>query len=555
VASASTPTRQSSGDPWYSRPAVLLRLLLVLTFAIYLRAVTFDFVYDDHYQIALNPWLESWRQVPSFFTHQLWAFTDSHSPAKYYRPLFMLWLAAISHLTGGAPGWYHLLTIALHIVVTIEAFLLARLLTKDQWTALLAAAFFALDPAKVESVAWISGGSEPLFAVFFFATFIFYLRARSREARRIVTPAALIFFILALFSKEQAVVIPVLIFIYEFCGRDQSHRFRRSLSAVLPFAITVGIFWTWRWHIMHGLSEATANISWQKTLFTQPRAWLWYVEHSLFPFRVALFHSLLIERHFSVARFLVPLVALLLIFGVLAYFTRRHAPAAFLLAWVVLTAAPPIVFILLLQPHDRYLYLPSFPAAVALAWCLRKLIPNPKWQMGVAAAWCALLAVSTAYEVGFWDNDVSVMEHAVSRSPENAYARVMLGKTYSIDGDKVRAAAEFRDALQTDPNNFDAWDSLAMEAYNRGDYAEASADWQHALDLATPDSRSGILFNLGLTNFRSTRLLEAERWTRLAIAADPNSVSYHLNLANILAAENRTAEAQAERALAHHIRK
>jgi hypothetical protein len=259
-------------EPWYLRPQVLIRLALALTFVVYLRTIAFDFVFDDHLQISLNPWLESWRQVPQYFTHQLWAFTDMHTPARYYRPLFMLWLAVVQHLTGGAPGWFHLATVLLHLVVIVEAYVLARLLTRDDLTAVFAAAIWGLHPAKIEAVGWIAGGGEPLFAAFFFATFIAYFKAERGASWR-WTALALISFTLALFSKEQAVVIPAILVAYEWWrarGKALSSRTRDVVVALLPFVLTGFAFWVIRWRVMHGFTEAQQNLSLTKTLLSQP---------------------------------------------------------------------------------------------------------------------------------------------------------------------------------------------------------------------------------------------------------------------------------------------
>jgi hypothetical protein len=50
---------------------LVLRMALVLA-AAYARTVTFDFVFDDHLQIALHSWIQAWRFVPHYFTGHVW---------------------------------------------------------------------------------------------------------------------------------------------------------------------------------------------------------------------------------------------------------------------------------------------------------------------------------------------------------------------------------------------------------------------------------------------------------------------------------------------------
>jgi len=550
-------SRRSGDGPWYLRTPVLLRLAVALTFLVYTRTITFDFVFDDHLQISLNPWLESWRQVPQYFTHQLWAFTDAHTPASFYRPLFMVWLAAVMHLTGGAPGWYHLLTMALHLIVVVEGYVLARLLVKDQLSAVFAAALFALHPTKIEAVAWISGGGEPLFAAFFFATFIAYLKWKETAGRGWIA-ASLGFFALALFSKEQAVVIPAVLLVYEF-WRERLQpvvtRVRDSLFAVLPFALVGGAFWGIRWHVMHGIAEAQKNLSLPKTLQTQPLAWLWYLRHLVFPFDLSLFYPEMIAREFSVTRVLLP--ALLLIAGAALVWlaVRKKADGVLLYAWFVCTLAPPAIMVLLLQPHDRYLYLPSFAAAVGLAVLICKVVRQPGLQVLVVAVICGAFVISTFLQLRPWDNDVALMENAVAHAPDNKQARVTLAISYALQGDAERGAATLREAAQRFPNDMDTWQALAVQEYTLGHYQEAYDDFKRAVATAHPGSEGYSLYNLGLISLRLNRPEEAEQWTRKAIAVDPDSAGYHRSLATILDAEGRRAEGDAEREVVRKMKK
>ena len=543
--------------PWYLRPATLIRAALALTFLVYLRAVTFDFVFDDHLQISLNPWLESWKQVPQYFTHQLWAFTESHTAASFYRPLFMMWLAALKHLTGGSPGWYHLATILLHLVVIIEAYVLARFLTGDDLTAVFAAGLWGLHPAKIEAVAWISGGGEPLFAAFFFATFIAYLKAELAHSRR-WKAITLLAFALALFSKEQAVVIPVILLSYEWWRhREQAiaARVRTAIIAVLPVVLLGSAFWAIRWHIMHGLAEAQRSLSVPKTLLSQPLTWWWYLRHLVWSFDLSLFYHELIARRFSVREVLFPALLVLVVAIVVWREARKTAEGVLLYAWFVFTLAPPAVMVLLLQPHDRYLYLPSFAAAVGLALVIRRLLHKPTAQVAVVALICSAFAISTFFQLRPWDNDISLMENAVAHAPDNTQARVVLAVAYTQTGDVERGAATLREAARLHPDDMDVWQALATQEYSLGHYQDAYEDFKRALATAQPGREGFSLYNLGLISFRLGRLQEAAQWTRKAIVSDPDAAGYHRSLAIILEAQGQTADAARERERARQLKK
>ncbi|HWR17763.1 MAG TPA: hypothetical protein VN577_23235 [Terriglobales bacterium] len=537
-------------------PSWLLRAALIITFLVYVRTVAFDFVYDDHYQISLNAWLHDWRLIPQYFTHQLWAFRDLSSPANFYRPMFSVWLAAVYHLTGGAPGWYHMATILLHLIVVMEAYVLARLLLQDRLAAAIAAALFALHPSKVEAVAWVSGGGEPLFAAFFFATFILYWKGRESGSWA-VRSASVITFLAALFTKEQALVAPFIIGIFEIAShRQESWRMRlwKATRVVLPYFIVFAAFWLARMQVMKGVGDGLPGLSLSSTLWTQPIAWLWYIGHVVFPFNLSMIYPRMIVRGFSVVWVLLPAIALAFL-GIAAWLWARKSPrGVMLLAWFILTLAPPVAMILLVQPHDRYLYLPTFAVAVGLAGVLRRL--PPRWQVLVAACLCAIFATGSFYESRYWDSDLSLMQRAVERAPSNPYSHLLLSVAYGQQGDLARAKKILVNAADRFPHEFDIWQALGIQEYSAGNYDEAYA----ALTRAANEAGKGQLqlpavwFHLGLVCQKLGRAEESERWYRQAIAADANRAVYHAGLASLLESAGRTDEALAERNLAQQLR-
>ena len=77
--------------------------------------------------------------------------------------------------------------------------------------ALAGAAIFAVHPVHVESVAWISGRTDLSCGLFFLAAFLAYRRSPSTRRWR-ARALSLLFFGLALFSKEMAATLPLLVF-------------------------------------------------------------------------------------------------------------------------------------------------------------------------------------------------------------------------------------------------------------------------------------------------------------------------------------------------------
>src|SRR6185295_12373432 len=109
---------------------------------------------------------------------------------------------------------------------TYMVFRLAQRLLKNMPAATIAALVFGLHPTHIESVAWISGITDPLLALFFIPSFLFYLNWREARAGTVEAAgkaafyrqptfqlaASLSFFVLAMLSKETALIMPALVF-------------------------------------------------------------------------------------------------------------------------------------------------------------------------------------------------------------------------------------------------------------------------------------------------------------------------------------------------------
>jgi len=151
---------------------------LVLTFFLYLPTLSYQFVFDDQLQILGNSHLLSWRYLPDYFTKDVWSHFP-HSGDPYYRPIFLVWARLNMAVFGSESSGWHLTTLLMHLLVTGLVYLVALELLNHRWAAIVAAALFAIHPVQVESVAWVSGVTEPLGAAFLLLAFLCYLKQRA----------------------------------------------------------------------------------------------------------------------------------------------------------------------------------------------------------------------------------------------------------------------------------------------------------------------------------------------------------------------------------------
>jgi len=210
---ANSPDRQPAHDRnGFRSAATPLLVLTVITLLAFANGWPNTLVLDDHAFAGTNrpAVLDSPLYV---FTHDAWSALGIDS--GLYRPLLLLNLSLESRIFGNWFSGYHLVSIFLHLLVTILAYGFFRQLLRvtdsrsnfSDLYALLAAAVFAVHPAHTEAVNSIFNRSEILVALFGLAGLwwlLHYLKTRPLRA----WAGLAIAYLLAMLSKENAVVIP-----------------------------------------------------------------------------------------------------------------------------------------------------------------------------------------------------------------------------------------------------------------------------------------------------------------------------------------------------------
>jgi protein O-mannosyl-transferase len=514
------PATLKSGD-------AALRAILFLTGAVYLPSIGYDFVFDDNQQILLNPWLVGWRHIGSFFTHHLWAFSQNaaYSPADFYRPVFLLWLLLLNHASSGIPGFFHLATIGLHLTAVYMVYRLALRLGGDRWVALVAALIFGVHPVHIEAVAWISGGTEPLFAVFYFGSLLCYLRSGDERVDGKAWLANSWFcFAMALFAKETAIVLPAVILVHRLssAGGNRSARIR-SILATLPYISVAMGYAICRRYALGTWSETRSSFGSKTILSIVPRVW-WYVHQLFWPFHLSLYYK---NPELSLLRAVTGGVLLILFGAIAIYKLRRHPGWATAAALSVFPLAP-VLISGLAGDHDRYLYIPSFGFSLATAY----VIGQARFRSARSACLCTpgiatvALALATALvlQEGVWNNDLSLFEHVVANDPEPRNIS-RLAATYA-GLDERKQLSLLLDGIKSFPNSVVLHQELGIYYYDHGMLDEASEHLQLSIGGAgSSPIRARSLCYLGLIDSSKGNLAKAEPELQEAVRIQPSLLS------------------------------
>lgn len=419
---------------------------------------------DDEMNFVDNPDYRGFSR-----DHLRWMWTTRL--AGHYIPLSWMTLAADYEFSGMDPSGYHRTNLLLHLANGCLLFGLAwRLLglREADWVRAIAcfaaAAFFAVHPLRVESVAWITERRDVLCGLFSLLTLHAYLSAVRRPAglwRWAAWLGVLLAFVAALLSKGIAVVLPVALLALDIVplGRLPTQPslwlkppFRAVLVEKLPFAaLTAAFAAVVFWAIAPVMADRTQATLEHRAL-SAGYGLSFYLEKTLtpigIPFQVPATHQL------SAAKDPEHLLrSVLFLASLSAALAARHRWPALALALLVYTAfVLPVSGLFQAGPQlvaHRYSYLATMPIALLLPSVVGALLRRGPAlaRVSIAVAVVGLstgLAVLARAQVEHWRDAVTFSRAAV-RSAPRAWAPVAaLARAHLERGETKTALAELR---------------------------------------------------------------------------------------------------------------
>lgn len=550
--------------PQFDASRVLLGLALLITALAYINTLRFEFLYDDIPQIIYNTRVQSWSNAPSFFLHHVWwTPQDQAATGNYYRPIFLLWLLANYTLFGLKPLGWHLTTVLVHLVATWLVYRLGWRITGDKAVGAMVALVFGLHPTHIESVAWISGVTDPLMAVFTVGCVLAYVRARNvgmRQGRWLA--ASVVLFVLAMLTKETAFMVPVVLVAYEYFFRDQEEGkgnwVRGALWRLVPMLVTAVAYLVVRHTLLGGLQhpseQAVLDPHTPGTLLLSMPTVLWfYVWHSIWPFGLSVSYSSPLTTSFGFAKVVLPLLGVLAAGVILWAIAWRSRVGGFAAAWLVAFMVPAVIGVRVFEwdeaVHDRYLYLPVVGLAFLVALGVNQirvgrgqLFGHPATRVVAALVLAVVLGGATAAQNIYWASGMTLFAHAVTMAPNNSLALSHLANEMYKRKRFQTAMELYQRAVQINPNHWGSHFALGITSFELGDMQATREHLQIATRLFPGNAHQ--FYFLGMAQLKLGQPAEAEKSLRRAIEILPGAARFHVGLGMALEQEGNLTGAR-----------
>jgi protein O-mannosyl-transferase len=461
-----------------------MAILLCVAILAYANTLRNGFTQDDALYILNNP------QVTHFSVPQLFAPTSFNN---VFRPMtfgsFALnWAAGGSHAFG-----YHFFNLLLHAIVAVLLYLTLRTLLEAvpegaiaAWTAAL---LFAVHPIHTEAVASIVGRSELLAMSFLLGAWLLHMKDK---------PAlSLVCFVLALMSKESAVVFVPLTIV-----GDYTRGKFKTLSRYAFIAGAAALYLVFLWKVQGGrfgekginfLDNPLAHLPARLRLLNALRITWKYFALQVFPARLSSDYSFNAIPLYSAWRFFLPAVAATIAVLGLSIWSLSAKRKHWALGGAIYLAGFAVTSNILIPTGtimgERLAYLPSagFCLLVALL-CLRLENFQPRAGRALLLLLITALGVRTNFRNRDWRDNFHLFSADVKTTPGSAKLHSNLGLQYFLRGQLDAAAREAQTALSIYPDLPDAMSYYGVVESRKGNDQKARQILEKALSSITKDN-------------------------------------------------------------------
>jgi len=571
-------------------------LIVGLGLAVYSGTFSCSFHFDDQVYIVNNPFI---RSLHALLSH--WTFYPC-------RLVTFLSIAFNYHCSRLNVFGYHVFNLAVHLgaaflVWWLTLLTMATPVMKEQkiarhahLLALWAGLVFVSHPLQTEAVTYIWQRASCLAALFYLASLCCYVKARLLQeaasagvlaceaqqpawARRVYYACALTAAVLAMFTKENAVTLPLMALLYEF----SFFKFKRGLNrrylyiflmTLLIIPVTIVLTRAQQFQAIQKFSEGPQGTSPVSYLLTQCRVVVTYIRLCFLPVCQNLDYDYSVYK--SIFEWPV-LISFMFLAGIIFWAKRlfgEYRLPAFSVFWFFLALSlESSLFPLKNVIFEHRLYLPLAGYSMFLVASVYYLCGpdgaysaffgkrSVKMMLIVLALIVGVNSILTYQRNRVWKDEITLWNDAVKKSPHKpraynnrGFAYYALGKTgqaiadynqaimlnpyladayvgrgssFAAQGDLRRAMDDYNKAVQIQPDFKEAYNNRGIFYLNRGDFMKAIADLDTAVRLDPDDAKP--YYNRALSHAKAGDYLEALSDYNKAVEADPDYADAYFN--------------------------
>ena len=509
--------------------------LAVACLMIYGQTIGFDFInLDDHSYVYLNPAVLSGLNSESI----AWAFQAFHS--SNWHPLTWLSHAADVQLFGLNAGAHHAVNVIFHLANSCLVFVVFRAYTGAVWKSALVAMLFAVHPAHVESVAWISERKDVLSTLFWLLTMLAYAWYAGRDvstggmAKRFVSSGFILTFVLfglGLLAKPMLVTLPFVLILLDVWPLKRVASIRQLVPAVIekvPLIVLAAAssFITFTAQALSGSVLGLERFSLESRILNSATSYVKYVFVLFYPADLGVWYPF---EPIGTAAFVAALGLLLAISAAALWQIRERPYIAVGWFWFVGTLVPVIGLVQVgaQSMADRYTYIPYIGLFVIVVWGAAELIEKFRIDVRVGATACLIAVVMLGWvafvQAGFWKNSETLYRRTLAVTDENYFLMNLLCKHYIDKTPVENAERRCTELLDHTSNYLEAHNTIGLLRVELGRYDDALVSYRKALQIRP--NAAIVYLNMSVAYSKKGDVEQAERHLGHAVELSGQSLT------------------------------
>jgi protein O-mannosyl-transferase len=479
------PQPSISGSITNSSFALFLRkrgpsitLLLIIVFLVNLRSLWNEFAGIEDEKLVLANEIIRNLNLSNIFR----LFTSASQGS--YHPLVDLSIALDFRISGFNPISYHFQNLIWHLINVWLVYRIFRRLGNNRTKGWMVALFFGIHPLHAESIAWVSGRRDVLYAAGFLFSILFYYRYVV-SGNKYFYRLSLAGFVWACLCKPMAMSLPLLLPLLDYLG-NRKVSWKDTLSEKFPFFF-IGITLVWFTFLaqLDGGRIGTLH-NWQEILFVC-RAIVFYLSRTIVPIQLSAFYPFPDSPELS--DYLAPfiLIGLLITFFKILPFSKVS-----LTGWLFFLIC--ILPVLQLFPvgqalmADRNHYIAGLGLTyliVELLWiswykypAVRNIIPIGTLVVIIA------FSILHIRRIPVWKNDESLYQDILKDNPGNYAANIQLANSKARDQNSMKALPLYLNLTRLFPDSAGPYIGAGRTLLQAGEYVKAEKMYRKALSLS-----------------------------------------------------------------------
>ncbi len=512
--------------------------VLAITFGLFSTTLQYDFVnWDDPLNILENPHLQTfdWQSIQGIF---------SSTVIGNYNPLTILTFAIEKAIFGLNPMVFHLNNVLLHLVCVFLVYRIALLLNLSPMAAAIVALLFGIHPMRVESVAWITERKDVLFGAFYLGAIYQYIRyLNTNRSNQKIFWSIIVLFILSLFSKIQAVALPL-----SFLAID--YWFKRPINWQLvvekiPYFILsllvglLGVFLLSN----EGSLEELATYTFIDRLFIGGYSYLIYLVKFVYPYAMSPLYAY--PSSLGVQFYVGTAVSLGLVGGLFYAFTKGHRVLVFAFAFFTVNVFFMLQIIGAGQGFlaDRFTYIPYLGLFIGVAYGYEKSVANKSLATFLPigmGAYLLVFAYTTWQQNKIWQNGETLWTDAINYDERAITPWTNRADYYQATKQLDLALKDYEKAVTIEPKKGTLYNSWGKTFFDLGQIPQAIEKYNIGINLPKPFGE--IYINRGVAYAAQSKFSEALTDINKGLDLDENNANGYLNRALINYSRNQLAK-------------